>query len=107
MSRKFENGSFVCANCGVKVAPLSNGSYRNHCPACLYSLHVDETKPGDRNSNCRGLMKPIGIKYHTKKGFQIRHRCLACGVERLNIVAEHTEMPDDFDLVLRLMSMKK
>jgi hypothetical protein len=21
--------------------PLKRGSYRNHCPACLYSKHVD------------------------------------------------------------------
>lgn len=99
MSRKSENSAFICANCKRKVVPLSNGSYRNHCPHCLYSLHVDE-KPGDRASHCGGLMKPCGVIYHSKKGYQIRHVCIVCGYERVNKIAEDTDMPDDFDKVL-------
>ena len=41
MSRKSENTGFICAYCGADAKPLTNGSYRNHCPLCLHSLHVD------------------------------------------------------------------
>lgn len=101
MSRKQENSTFVCANCGRLVLPLTNGSYRNHCPFCLWSRHVDE-RPGDRSSRCGGLMEPVGVTYHSKKGYQLRHRCVKCGFERLNKVAENTVMPDDMALVARL-----
>ncbi len=101
MSREQENCGFICGHCGKKVLPLSNGSYRNHCPFCLYSLHVDGI-PGDRSSGCKGLMKPVGIVYNSRKGYQILHRCNVCGFERVNKIAEHTVMPDDFDEIVRL-----
>lgn len=103
MSKKTENCAFICANCGKEVLPLTNGSYRNHCPHCLYSLHVDNT-PGDRASNCKGLMKPIGVIYHSKKGYQIQHKCEKCGFERTNKIAELTLMPDDFNQIIKLCS---
>ena len=97
MSRKTENTVFVCAHGGAEVIPLTNGSYRNHCPICLFSLHVDN-QPGDRSNDCRGLMKPIGGRYHSKKGWQIIHRCQKCGMEKLNRIA-----PDDLDAVINMM----
>ena len=102
MSRSSENTGFICAKCGKSVVALTNGSYRNHCPFCLYSLHVDEVM-GDRQSRCRGLMKPTKILYNSKKGYQIVHVCCKCGARRVNRVAEGTVMPDDFDVILRLM----
>ena len=102
MSRKTENAGFICAHCGKPVLALTNGSYRNHCPFCLYSLHVDEAI-GDRASKCFGKMEPKAIVYNSKKGYQIVHVCLKCGVRRVNKIAENTEMPDDFDMILRLM----
>ena len=102
MSRKTENTGFVCQNCGRQVPPLTGGSFRNHCPFCLYSLHVDE-KMGDRSSDCLGLMEPVGIRYHSKKGYQILHRCQKCGAERWNRVAESGGAPDDIDAVIALM----
>jgi DNA-directed RNA polymerase subunit RPC12/RpoP len=102
MSRKNENSTFICAHCGTTVVPLTNGSYRNHCPHCLYSLHVDNV-PGDRSSSCGGLMQPVGFIYHSKKGYQIRHRCVKCGTERINRIAENTLQPDDLDVTLGLM----
>lgn len=40
------NETFVCKNCGRTVVPEGAGSdHRNHCPNCLYSLHVD-IEPG-------------------------------------------------------------
>ena len=60
MSRRKENSQFLCEQCGRHVLPLSNGSYRNHCPFCLFSKHVD-ILPGDRASDCGGLMEPVGL----------------------------------------------
>ena len=38
--------SFTCKVCGWLVTPEAAGSdYRNHCPNCLSSLHMDE-EPG-------------------------------------------------------------
>lgn len=90
-----ENGGFVCERCGSRVEPLTNGSFRNHCPVCLYSKHVDE-RPGDRASECGGMMEPIGFVHSGKKGYQIEHRCLECGVIKRNKVATDTAQPDDF-----------
>lgn len=98
MSRKNENVGFVCEHCGTEVAPLENGSYRNHCPFCLHSKHVD-MHPGDRANPCRGIMEPRGLKYHSKKGWQIVHRCLKCREERFNVAAEYGNQPDQIDLL--------
>jgi RNHCP domain len=81
---------------------LTNGSYRNHCCACLWSKHVDADKPGDRSSRCFGLMRPIKVA-RSKKGWQIIHRCDHCGVERPNKVAESTTAPDDIEAIVALM----
>lgn len=101
MSRRKENTGFVCDNCGQVVLPLSNGGYRNHCPFCLYSKHVD-IKSGDRKKSCYGLMKPVGLKYKSGKGFQIIHRCLGCGEERVNKIAKDTIQPDNIEELVRL-----
>lgn len=94
MSRQTENTGFTCGRCGVDVTPLSNGSYRNHCPHCLYSIHIDNV-PGDRANPCLGLMMPIGVHHHSKKGYQIIHRCKKCGEEKVNRAA-----PDDFEALI-------
>ena len=101
MSRSEENTGFVCAHCRRHVKPLTSGSYRNHCPFCLFSRHVDVV-PGDRRSGCGGLMEPVGLR-RSKKGFQVIHRCLRCRVERLNRIAENTEQPDDIEALVQLM----
>ena len=101
MGRKTENSSFICLNCCEKILPLSNGSFRNHCPSCLYSIHVDNI-PGDRLSSCKGLMEPIGLKNHTKKGYQIIHRCIECGHEGVNRIAENTIQPDSTEMIIKL-----
>src|SRR4051794_2073561 len=49
MSRSTENSSFCCEHCQQLVLPVTNGSYRNHCPFCLRSKHVD-ILPGDRSN---------------------------------------------------------
>ncbi|MCL2592825.1 MAG: RNHCP domain-containing protein [Defluviitaleaceae bacterium] len=102
MSKKTENTGFTCANCAKIVLPLTNGSYRNHCPFCLYSLHVDRSI-GDRANDCHGTMKPIGIIHHSKKGYQIIHVCQKCKAQQVNKVAINTVMPDDFNVILKLL----
>ncbi|MGD9143082.1 MAG: RNHCP domain-containing protein [Dehalococcoidia bacterium] len=101
MSRRQENTGFTCSHCRCEVLPLNNGGYRNHCPYCLYSKHVD-IKPGDRKSPCGGLMKPIRIQYKSGKQIQIIHRCLRCGIEKVNKIAEDAVQPDDIDEIIRL-----
>jgi hypothetical protein len=102
MSRKAENTGFHCLQCGVEVVPVTNGSYRNHCPICLYSRHVD-VMPGDRKNKCGGLMRPVGVRYHTKKGYQIVHRCVKCSAEQVTRAAQDTEQPDDLERLIQLM----
>ncbi len=99
-SRRFTvsgtNTAFRCTNCGLDVLPLSNGSVRNHCPACLHSLHLD-VFPGDRASDCGGLMQPLDVEQHPKKGWMIVHRCQKCGHTGRNKAAlDDPRQPDDF-----------
>lgn len=105
MSRSSENVSFTCRNCGTAVSKLNNGSYRNHCPSCLYSLHVDE-EPGDRASECGGLMKPESVDHHAAKGFMLVHRCMRCGKAQRNKVAVDCHQPDDMSLVRSIMASR-
>ncbi|MDP9728695.1 RNHCP domain-containing protein [Alicyclobacillus tolerans] len=96
------NEGFICAHCGVDVPP-STSTCRNHCPNCLYSVHLDNF-PGDRAANCRGLMEPIEIIQHSKKGWQVVHRCQRCGHESRNTL--HFDDPlaaDSFNRALELM----
>ncbi|MFZ5824446.1 MAG: RNHCP domain-containing protein [Bacillota bacterium] len=95
------NDAFACAHCGAQVPPISGGGYRNHCPFCLHSLHVDEA-PGDRASDCRGIMEPVGLHHHPRKGYQLVHRCTACGAVRRNRIAETGEAPDDPEQLRRV-----
>ena len=78
---------FVCKNCGREVSLKSYGTRnRNHCPFCLYSLHLDVAK-GDRGESCGGLMAPIG-RFYKKDGEEILvHQCAKCGFVRWNRVA--------------------
>ncbi|HEX2497650.1 MAG TPA: RNHCP domain-containing protein [Actinomycetes bacterium] len=83
------------------MIPLTNGSYRNHCPACLYSKHVDG-RPGDRSAGCGGLMCPVALDYRPGKGQMLIHRCARCGWVQPNRVAADCEQPDDLDALLRV-----
>ncbi|MBT4392882.1 MAG: RNHCP domain-containing protein [Candidatus Peribacter sp.] len=78
---------FECGHCKESVKPLEDGSYRNHCPKCLWSKHVDDKGPGDRASTCKSMMKPDRIDHRKKKGWMIVHLCEACGKEIPNMAA--------------------
>lgn len=95
------NIGFVCQHCGREVPPLQNGSYRNHCPFCLCSLHVD-VFPGDRANNCHGLLEPIGAEHSGKKGWMIVYRCARCGGLGRNKAALDDAVPDDFEQLIAL-----
>ncbi len=93
------NDPFVCEQCGKQVEPIAfGGSYRNHCPFCLFSKHVDGEIPGDRGNSCQGLMEPIGVTTRRTGEYVLVHRCLKCGFERLNRVAGD----DDTELLTKI-----
>jgi DNA-directed RNA polymerase subunit RPC12/RpoP len=81
------DGGFICVNCEKEIAPL-NYTSRNHCPYCLYSLHVD-INPGDRNNTCGGILKPILSEPSPdlKKGYTITFKCEKCGLKTKNRAA--------------------
>lgn len=101
MARADENAGFTCAHCGASVSPLTNGSYRNHCPFCLWSVHVDDARPGDRASVCFGLMRPVEL-VSKRKGWQVVHRCTRCGKTQPNKVAASTDQADDIEVLVGL-----
>lgn len=102
--------TFECQNCKFSVKTDGNigTRNRNHCPKCLYSKHVDERKPGDRGSGCKGLMKPKGIVFKKDKvdkyGKEIEgeamilHECVKCKKEDKNRIAGD----DNEELLLKL-----
>ena len=87
--------AFKCDNCGKDV-PKLNYSARDHCPYCLYSKHLD-IMPGDRKSDCKGLMKPVGIEKYRDK-YKIIYVCEKCGQIHKNITATD----DVFDKIIEL-----
>jgi len=69
------------------VPGVSPGTrHRNHCPACLWSAHLDE-RPGDRASPCGGGMEPIAIWVRPDGEWALVHRCGGCQAVRVNRVA--------------------
>jgi DNA-directed RNA polymerase subunit RPC12/RpoP len=95
MSQAFQRTieDFTCEHCGRQVA--GNG-FTNHCPACLWSKHVD-INPGDRLGDCGGMMKPVGVVFRAGE-YSVYQRCEKCGFERLNKLSKS----DDFSVVLKI-----
>ena len=108
--RPFETGyyqshasheTFICKNCGKEVTPDGAGSdHRNHCPNCLHSLHVD-IEPGDRASDCGGVMEPIAVWVRNNGEWAIVHRCKRCGALSSNRV-----LADDNPVKLMSIAMR-
>jgi hypothetical protein len=107
--QRFFEQTFTCRHCGAWIhtdAWLSGVQNRNHCPYCLWSLHVDLFKSGDRLAACRGGMRPIGLtlkqsanKYNSQAGeLMLIHACEDCGVFSINRVAAD----DDTNLLVEL-----
>lgn len=85
--------NFVCSKCGTEVE--GNG-YTNHCPACLWSKHVD-ISPGDRAEDCGGMMEPIRVEKKGKE-YTIIHKCTVCGVEKPNKAVKD----DNFQMLIQV-----
>ena len=93
--------TFTCKVCGRVCTPQNAGSdHRNHCPNCLSSLHVDE-EPGDRASDCGGIMEPVAVWVRKGGEWAIIHRCKRCGKLSSNRVAA-----DDNPMKLMSIAMK-
>lgn len=93
---KMIDEEFTCLNCNEKVKPLGYTA-RDHCPNCLYSRHLD-INPGDRKSDCKGILKPVGIEKTKKEKFKIIYKCEKCGQMIRNISAND----DNMDEIIRL-----
>jgi len=101
---------FLCSHCGrlVHLDTFIGTSFRNHCPFCLWSKHVDFRKSGDKQSQCQGEMEPIGLTFkhegYDKYGkrrqgeLMIIHRCLDCQKFSINRIAAD----DNSELILEL-----
>lgn len=100
MNRKFQRRKedFVCENCGHSV---SGSGYTNHCPACLWSRHVD-IHPGDRAETCLGMMEPVAVEAKQNQ-YRILFRCVKCGFEGWNKAA----LEDDFEALLQIAAGSK
>lgn len=94
------NEGFLCQHCGFTVVP-AKGTFRNHCPNCLYSKHVDEI-PGDRLGTCQGLMPTVRIEGTDPDMLDLVHLCNACNKEQRNKVAED----DNRELMFSLINQK-
>jgi len=55
-------------------------------------MHVDQVYPGDRASNCKGMMKPIAVTQSGKKGWILLHECQKCRKTIRNKMAEDDNM---------------
>jgi uncharacterized radical SAM superfamily protein len=93
-----KNEEFKCEHC--KHVNVLGSQIRNHCSHCLYSKHLDQDVPGDRASQCKGLMRPISITYSGAKGFMINFLCVKCGHRYVNKVLHG----DNQELVSKISS---
>jgi len=93
--------SFVCDRCSRGVQGTAAGTeHRNHCPWCLWSVHVD-LRPGDRRSGRRGLMEPIAVWVRHNGEWAVVHRCQRCQAVRTNRIAG-----DDNELALMSLAVR-
>lgn len=78
---------FFCRHCGRPVSISAPGTrHRNHCPYCLWSLHLDRA-PGDRSAGCGGPMEPIAVWVRGGGEWALVHRCHECGALKSNRLA--------------------
>ena len=92
---KPKDEEIICENCGNKFV---GGGYVNHCPLCLWSKHVDDIIPGDRKTDCHGLMRPVGVIIRKREKILIMHKCVKCGKEMLNKTAPNDNMEKIIEL---------
>ncbi|MBM7785555.1 hypothetical protein JOD67_002235 [Tenggerimyces flavus] len=76
-------------------------AHRNHCPNCLWSRHLDDDVPGDRDATCGFSMEPIAISVRGDGEWVLLHRCTGCDEIHLNRTAG-----DDNPLLLLRMAIR-
>ena len=101
-ARGHGGGSFRCGHCGLDVSLDAPGTaHRNHCPQCLWSKHLDDDTPGDRDADCGSSMEPIAITVRGDGEWVLIHKCLGCGELHLNRSAG-----DDSPLLLLRLAVR-
>lgn len=84
------NESFQCISC-KKHIQAADKTCRNHCPYCFTSIHVDGDIPGDRNTNCHAIMRPIS--YEIKNGqTKILFKCTKCEKRHRNKASKDDDL---------------
>lgn len=78
---------FTCFICKERV---KGTGFTDHCPKCLWSKHVD-INPGDRESDCLGLMEPVGVEIKTGE-WRIFYKCQKCGYTHFNKASDKDSM---------------
>lgn len=107
MKTTHRDEAFVCQNCAFSVPKRGGGYCRNHCNKCLCSLHVDDKLPGDRKSQCHGLMKPIDVIYSTQKNvYQLKQECQKCRYIFMVAVAKDDDQSKVLQLVRQIAESK-
>lgn len=92
---------FYCSHCKQLVCnTISGTNQRNHCPKCLWSLHVD-FQIGDRRSVCQSPMEPVAVWVKANGEWSIVHRCKGCGALRANRIAG-----DDSEILLLSLALR-
>jgi hypothetical protein len=100
--RREKKRSFRCGNCKLDVSSDAFGTaHRNHCPNCLWSMHLDDDRPGDRAAECGSLMEPIAITVRGDGEWVLVHRCTGCDELHLNRTAG-----DDNPLILLRVAVR-
>ena len=93
--------NFTCKVCGRLMTPENAGTaHRDHCSRCLSSVHLD-IGPGDRASDCGGVMEPVAVWVRKGGEWAIIHRCRRCGTFHSNRIAA-----DDDPLKLMSLAVK-
>jgi RNHCP domain len=94
--------TFRCRHCGLDVSTQAPGTaHRNHCPNCLWSRHLDDDTPGDRDADCGASMEPIAVSVRRDGEWVLIHRCTMCDALNLNRTAG-----DDNPLLLLRLAVK-
>ncbi len=71
--RQRRHETFRCGHCNVDVPLDAPGTaHRNHCPNCLWSRHLDDDVPGDRDADCGSTMEPIAITAASRRRMAAR-----------------------------------
>lgn len=110
-NREHKAGGFRCSHCKhfVVINDIMGTVNRNHCNACLWSKHVDETK-GDRRAACSGGMEPIGLTFkHEGYGrigeIMLIHLCSSCQKISINRIARDEPENQIFQIFERSRSL--